>query len=85
MFGKPTKCWVKPKKPTFNQENKFFYADFPLDKNILIKSDQYDQYYISQKQFMEEWEITSYFGISKLGIIRTKFNGKPVTYHNISQ
>jgi len=82
MFGRPTKCWVRPKEPTFNQEDKNFYCNFPLGEKILINSDQYDQYYITQAQFKEQWEIISYFGASKYGTIKTKFNGKPVIYHD---
>lgn len=83
MFMKPTKCYVQPKFPKVNQHNKVYISDFPLGKEILIKSDKFDQYFITQELFIKEWSIISYYGNTKFKRnIQTKFNGKPAIYEN---
>jgi hypothetical protein len=65
MFLQLTKCFVQPKNPKETQLNKIFESNFPLGKEILIKSNKFDQYLISQKIFIKEWDIISYYGTSK--------------------
>jgi hypothetical protein len=86
LFHRPNQCIVRPKNPRANQLNKKFVCGFPLDFNILIKSDNFDQYYIDQNEFIRDWEIVEYLGELEFrydkGIVKTKFNGKPVKYYS---
>lgn len=73
MFHSPNMCRVKHKT-----KNESYICEFPFGNRIIVGDTL-----ISQREFIREWELVEYFGELEFeynGIVKTKFNGKPVTY-----